>query len=288
MKLSTLLPEDLPWADHQPFLLLDGATLPDLPERLAKHDPAAITVALYDYPPFNALRDISPLLVVLQKPDEAVFRFYLEHAHEEWGLLLFSREPTHSVVQHLRKLLTVEVPEGFPVFLRLADAAVAQALFSSGDQRLFGPLSWVVTPDSAGATWHRHHPRQPECPELPIPYRLSAAQSLALDQVDRRRALLDLDAHLLTYFPEQHRGESVAERWPALEALHTEANALGLDNLFGLFHYANVMARLDGSPLSQHPDIDRLLHSPSLQPIDERIVLASDLARQWANGRGRP
>lgn len=38
----------------------------------------------------------------------------------------------------------------------------------------------------------------------------------------------------------------------------------------------------------EHPEINRLLHNPSLQPIGERIVLAADLARQWANERGRP
>ncbi|MCF4995449.1 DUF4123 domain-containing protein [Pseudomonas syringae] len=288
MTLSTALPHDLPWADLQPFLLLDGVTLPNLPAVLAKQDPCARAIALYDFAPFNGLSDISPLLVQLKNPDDPVFRFYLERAHEEWGLLLFSQAATHCVVQHLRKLVTVQMPGGFPVFLRLADAAVAQALFSSGDQRLFGPLSHVVTPDYAATTWHRHQPRHPECPELPIPYRLSDEQCLALDQVDRRRALLDLDAHLLNHFPEHPRGASVAERLPALQKLESAASDLGLDSRFGLFHYANIMARLDGSPLSRHPEINRLLHGPSLQPVDERVVLAADLARDWVNGGRRP
>jgi hypothetical protein len=288
MSLSTSLPEDLPWSEQQAFLLLDGATLSDLPERLKQLSPGASTVALYDSAPFTALQDISPLLVAIDQPDEPIFQFYLQQAHEEWGVLLFSPEPAHGVAQHLRKLLTVEMPEGLPVILRLADAAVARALFGNGDQRLFGPLSCVVTADSVGANWHRHQPRSSERPDLPTPYRLSPEQNAALDHADRRRVLLELDAHLLAHFPERYGGETVAQRWPMLGQVEAEASTLGLSSQSELFYYANVMARLDGSPLGQHPEINRLLHSPSLQPIGERIVLAADLARQWANERGRP
>jgi len=288
MSLSTSLPEDLPWREQQAFLLLDGATLSDLPERLKQLSPGASTVALYDCAPFSALRDISPLLVATQQPDEPIFQFYLQQAHEEWGVLLFSPDSAHAVAEHLRKLLTVEMPEGLPVILRLADAAVARALFGNGDQRLFGPLSCVVTADSVGANWHRHQPRSSERPDLPTPYRLSAEQNSALDHADRRRLLLELDAHLLAYFPERHGGETVAQRWPMLEQLEAEAGALGLSSQSELFHYANVMASLDGSSLDQHPHINRLLHTPSLQSPGERAALAADLAHQWAIQRGHP
>ncbi|MGW8466397.1 DUF4123 domain-containing protein [Pseudomonas sp. CLCA07] len=288
MNLSTSLPEDLPWSEQQAFLLLDGATLSDLPKRLKQLNPGASTVALYDCPSFTALRDISPLLVAVQQPDEPLVQFYLEHAHEESSVLLFSRDSAHAVAEHLRKLLTVELPEGLPVLLRLADAAVARILFGSGDQRLFGPLSCVVTADGVEVNWQQHQPRLAECPELLTPYRLSADQNLALDHADRRRVLLELDAHLLTHFPEHHGGETVAERWPMLEQLEAEASTLGLSSQSELFYYANVMASLDGSSLDQHPHINRLLHTPSLQSPGERVALAADLAHQWASQRGHP
>jgi hypothetical protein len=288
MMLSNSLPADLPWNEQQAFVLLDGATVSDLPERLKQLSPGIGTVALYDCPPFNELRDISPLLVSIEQPDVPAFQFYLEHAHEEWGALLFSPEPGHSVVQHLRKLLTVEMPEGLPVILRLADASVARALFDSGDQRLFGPLSCVLTPDCLRANWHRHQPRSAERPDLPAPYRLSPEQNSALDQADRRRVLLELDTHLLRYFPERPRGETIALRWPTLEQLLERAHALGLDGQSELFYYANVIAWLDGSPLDQHPQINHLLHTSSQQSPGERVALAADLAHQWAIQRGRP
>lgn len=288
MKLLTSLPEDLPWSEQQAFLLLDGATLSDLPERLKQLSPGASTVALYDCPSFTALRDISPLLVAVQHPDEPLVQFYLEHAHEESSVLLFSPDSAHAVAEHLRKLLTVELPEGLPVLLRLADAAVARILFGSGDQRLFGPLSCVVTADGVEVNWQQHQPRLAECPELLTPYRLSAEQNSALDHADRRRVLLELDTHLLRHFPERHGNETVAERWPMLEQLEAEAGALGLSSQSELFYYANVMASLDGSSLDQHPQINRLLHTPSLQSLGERVALAADLAHQWASQRGRP
>ncbi|MET1068282.1 MAG: DUF4123 domain-containing protein [Pseudomonas prosekii] len=288
MTLSTSLPADLPWGKHQALLLLDGATVSDLPQRLKQLSPGATTVALYDCPSFTDLRDISPVLAAVQSIDEPLLQFYLQHAHEEWAVLLFSADSVHTVAQHLRKLLTVELPEGLPVFLRLADAAVARALFGSGDQRLFGPLAGVVTSDGVAADWQYHQPRLAECPDLPTPYRLSAEQNSALDQADQRRVLIELDAHLLKHFPEFHRGATVAQRWPVLEQLGAESSSLGLNSQSELFYYANVVAWLNGSPLEQHPHLNRLLHTPSLQPIGERIALAADMAHDWANQRGRP
>jgi hypothetical protein len=288
MSLSTLLPPDLPWTGHQAFLLLDGATASDLPRRLSTLAPRVASLALYGFPPFNALRDISPLLVAVQQPDDPIFRFFLKHAHEEWGVLLFSASPAHAVLQHLRKLLTVELPQGPQVMLRVADAAVLQALFASGEPYLFGPLSDVVIPDTVSVTWHRHQPRRLQHLDMPTPYRLSHEQNEAMDRVDRRRALLELDAHLLSYFPHRNDGNSLAERWPMLERLHVEACAMGLSSQSELLYYANVMASLDGSPLDQHPHIASLLQTPSLQPPSERVALAAQLAHQWAIQRGRP
>lgn len=286
MSLLTSLPDDLPWCEHQAYVLLDGATLSHLPERLKQLSPSASNLALYDCAPFTALRDISPMLVAIPQPDDPVFQFYLQQADEESGVLMFSTASAHDVAQHLRKLLTVELPDGLPVVLRLADAAVAQAVFGSGDQRLFGPLSCVVTADNVDEKWHRHQPRQHQSPELSAPYRLSPELNEALDRADRRRALLELDAHLLKHFPDRHGGETVAQRWPMLEQLEADASALGLSSQSELFYYANLMAWLDGTALEQHPAIAQLLHSPSLQPPGERVALAAELAHHLAIQRG--
>jgi hypothetical protein len=288
MSRLTALPDDLPWAEQQAFLLLDGATISDLPARLKQISPALSTFALYDQPPFAALRDISPLLVAIQRADEPLARFFLQHAEQEWGLLLFSAAPMHSVVEHLCKLLTVELPGGQSALMRLADAAVVHALFTNADQCLFGPLTCVLTADCVNEVWHIHRPRQAECPVLAVPYCLSPEQNAALDQVDRRRALLDLDAHLLKHFCGFHAGDTLSQRWPTLQQMEAQANAIGLSSRSELFNYANLLALLGSRDIAQHPQIHHLLHTPSLQSPGERITLAVDLAQRWASQRERP
>jgi hypothetical protein len=145
-----------------------------------------------------------------------------------------------------------------------------------------------VTADSVQGIWHRLGRRLAECPELIPPYRLSPELNAALDRVDRRRALLELDNHLLRYFPERHVGDTVAQRWPRLEQLQAQASALGLSSPSELFYYANLATWLNDSTLDEHPDIARLLHSPSLQPVSERVALAADLAQRRASQGGRP
>lgn len=288
MSLLNAFPDGLPWSEQQALVLLDGATISDLPARVKRLDPAASAVALYDQPPFAALRDISPLLVAIQHPDASLAQFYLQHAAQECGVLMFSAAPMHNVAEHLRKLLAVELRAGQSALLRLADAAVVHALCAIGDQRLFGPLTCVVTADCVNDVWHIHRPRQAECPVLPVPYCLSPEQNAALDQVDRRRALLDLDAHLLKHFRGFHGGETLGLRWPLLERIESQARLLGLSNQSALFSYANLMAWLGSSAIEQHPQIHHLLHAPSVQAPDERVALAAELAQRWFSQRERP
>ncbi|MCF4996891.1 DUF4123 domain-containing protein [Pseudomonas syringae] len=280
-------PDDLPWGQQQALLLLDGATVTDLPAQLKQLNPAAITIALFNRPPFVALEDISPLLVPVDRVDEPLVQFFLAHAHEEWGALLFSTEAPHDVAEHLRKLLTVETPDGHTVLLRLADAAVMRALFDTEDPQLTGPLTCAVTADSRHGSWQIQRPIEFDTPTLQTPYRLSAGLDAALTDVDQRRVLLDLDAHLLAHFPDQHVGDSVASRWPALEQCQAQAQSIGLSTPSELLYYANVMAWLDGDS-EQHPQIHQLLHTPSLQSPGERVALAAALAYDWAIQRGRP
>lgn len=279
--LSTL-PDGLPWSEHHAFLLLDGATDAKLPAQLKRLDPTASVLPLYDQPPLAALRDVSPLLVSLEHAGCALAQFYLQHASQECGLLLFSAMPAYAVAEHLRQLLIVELPSAQSALLRLADAAVARALLASADPSLFGPLNCVVTADRVNAVWHIQRPRQPDCPPLRLPYRLSAEQDAALNQVDRRRTLLDLDAHLRKHFPGFHGEQCLSLRWPMLERIETEAHALGLNCPSELFNYANLMPLLDGSDISQHRHIHHLLYAPSLQSPGERVALAVALAERWA------
>jgi len=283
MNLLTALPQDLPWDQHA-MLLLDGATVADLSLKLSACNPHALRIPLYSGTRFNAISDISPLLVVIERQDDPVFQFYLEHAAQEWGALLFSHEPEYIVAAHLRKLLTVQVPDGPEVMLRLADPAVVRALLGAEnrDERLFGPIETLVTPDCVSGSWHRHTRGVSSPSELPKRYDLSPEQNAALDAVDLRRATLKLDAHLLEYFPERYGAQSLPERWPVLDQHVRRAYAQGFTSQSDLTYYVNVFIWLGGSPLEQHPQIARLLDTPSAQSPSARVAAAAELARNWA------
>ena len=281
--LSQDLPQDLPWDQGQAVLLLDGAAVPDLPLRLAACAPGILKIPLYKETRFNALSDISPLLVAIGQPDDPAFQFYLEHAAQEWGSLLFTREPLNRLTKHLRKLLTVHVAEGPEVMLRLADPAVAHALIGAQglDERLFGPIHTWVIPDRVTGGWHRHTRALTTPADLPKRYALSVEQNAALDAVDLRRATLKLDAHLQAYFPDD-RVRPLPERWPALDRQVRTAYAQGFTSQSDLTYYANIFAWLGSSPLEQHPQIARLLSTPSAQTPSARIAAAAQLASAWA------
>lgn len=281
-KLSEL-PQDLPWGQRQAALLFDGAAVPDLPKALAACAPHVLKVPLYKGTRFNAISDVSPLLVGVEQPDDPAFQFYLEHAAQEWGSLLFSTESVHQLAQHLRGLLTVFVPEGPELMLRVADPAVTQALFGAQgrDERLFGPIDTLVVPDRVIGRWHCHQQVEPAPDKLPKRYELSAEQGTALDAADLRRATLKLDTHLLEYFPE-YGLRPLPERWPALDQHVRDAYAQGFNSQSDLTYYVNIFAWLGSSPLQQHPRIAQLLATSSARPPNARIAEAAELARAWA------
>lgn len=280
-------PQDLPWEKHLAFLLLDGVTVPDLKSKLSAWHPAAPRIALYAGTRFDAISEISPWLVVLEGASDPVFQAFLADASQKWGALMFSEKPLHAVVGHLRELLTVHVPDGPEVMLRLADPAVTHALFNmpGRDERLFGPIDTLVLADCVENRWHRHQRLASDGSVLPKKYRLSLEQNTALDSADLRRATLKLDAHLLEYFPGLRTSNSLPQRWPALQQQVRDAYAQGFSSQSDLTYYINIFAWLGDSPIAQHPEIARLLDRTCTGTSSARVAAAAELARTWANNQ---
>jgi hypothetical protein len=287
--MSTLIefPQDLPWQHHHAFLLLDGVTVPDLKNKLSAWNLAAPRIALYAGTRFDAISEISPWLVVLEGPSDPVFQAFLTDATREWGALMFSEKPLNAVVAHLRELLTVHVPDGPEVALRLADPSVIHALFAmpDRDERLFGPIDTLVLADSVEGRWHRHQRCASDARGLPKKYVLSPEQNGALDRADLRGATLKLDAHLLEYFPDLRTSNSLPQRWPALHQKVSNAYAQGFSSQSDLTYYVNIFAWIGDSPLAHHPEIARLLDHACVGTSSARVAAAAELARTWANSQ---
>jgi len=280
-------PQNLPWQTRHALLLLDGVTVPDLKSKLSAWHSAASRIALYASTRFDGISEISPWLVAIEGPSDPAFQMFQTNASQEWGALIFSEKPLYAVVAHLRELLTVHVPDGPEVMLRLADPAVTHALFAmpDRDERLFGPINMLVLPDCATGCWHQHQRCASNATVLPKKYTLSAEQNAALDCADLRRAALKLDAHLLEYFPQRHATSSLPQRWPDLHQQVSNAYAQGFTSQSDLTYYVNVLAWLGDSSLAQHPEIGRLLGSTSVGTPGTRVAAAAELARVWAKNQ---
>mgnify|MGYP003147184889 CR=1 FL=1 len=111
------------------YLLLDGISVEALPRKIYEWSDSPEYEVLYLETPWVELSDVSPFLVKLHGKNDAILNEFLANQSQEWGYLIFSSKESEEVVQHLRKLISVEHPLGQSMLLRLADPAVANALF---------------------------------------------------------------------------------------------------------------------------------------------------------------
>lgn len=278
---------DLPhllWARPQAFLLLGTGDAVTLRCRLWDLKPQVQITALYWGTRFASLRDISPLLIAIDGPDDPVLDHYLASADQEHGWLLFSQANAIKVATHLRQLLFVRTSAGPEVSLRLSDAAVARAIFSGQEstETLFGPLDVLVLPDRVAGAWVQLTSGAKAQRPVPQPYVLTANQDLALNEVALRKAALRVDEHLERHFPK-HAAIRYEQRWPAVLARVKEAYALRFTTQRELTSFANIFAWLDGSPLEQHREIVALLHNSSYLLPYERVTGAAELAEHWGS-----
>ena len=275
------LPDDLPWSVSA-YLLLDGVSVPNLPQRLSRWDNPVH--GLYQGTRWQELADISPRLVTLNGADDPVLAHFQENAALEWGFLLFSDADVSTLLKHWRHLLTVKHPSAGEVMPRIADPAVMHHLFDLARQansaRWFGPVQYLCLPDGLQAAWLQH-----QRPDLPAPdssdtYRLTEEALTALEEAQFHHVVLDLNDHLQRYFPGFMASCPDRERLQFAEKTAREAHRLGFTSEQEITLYANVYAYLSGQPLSDHPDIVELLTVSTQHSPLSRVQRAAELAYQ--------
>jgi hypothetical protein len=165
--LPTLPRPALEWwvaaGEGAPFVLLDGARLPDLRDRLT--DAAA--------PPHGALWDeasgpsTTPPLLVSMTADDAFATWLLEHA---WGrsaaVFLRARAPLAEVLRHARSMTRAYGPDLEPVLFRYHDPRVLRSFLPictpSQAAMFFGPVEGYLVEDddpAAARCWTWQEPR---------------------------------------------------------------------------------------------------------------------------------
>lgn len=276
-------PTHLPWSTRNAFLLFNAVNVPQLAKTLYQCQRTVDAHPVFLMTRFKDLIDKSPYLVAITDDHDPVYQLFVEHARQEWGLLLFSEGTTDELLQHLRWLLFVDEPGRKPTYLNISDPTVANALFGlhprHTDKRLFGPINELYAVDVINDCWV-HHVREGGAAayqNLTL-YGLNPEQIQALGDADLRIKVVELEQHMRRFFPDFLPEASLTQRYQHLYSLAKQAYAQGFATEIDLFHYANVSHFLDRQPPEAHADIRQLLCNLSSLTHSQRIQQANVLA----------
>ena len=143
--LSThLFPED---GELQTYAVLDGASVPDLLDRLYGDEPPEF-VCLYRGELEPDLAEVAPYLVHL-KPKSPFTEWLLGNCWgNHWGIFAMSTEDIDVIRRHFRNFLFVQTPKGESVYFRYYDPRVLTVYLPTANadelDTVFGPILTYV------------------------------------------------------------------------------------------------------------------------------------------------
>ena len=125
------------------FAVLDGASVPDLPQVLYQHQPEY--VCLYRGQLEPDLASVAPYLVHLHS-DTPLTQWLIQNGWgEHWGIYALSDTDLTAMRKHFRKFLTVHDSDGKPLLFRYYDPRVLRLYLPTCNaeelQTIFGPVS---------------------------------------------------------------------------------------------------------------------------------------------------
>lgn len=146
------------------YAILDGAQLPDLPQRL--HTSGLEYICLYRGQIPDDLAQVAPYLVMLKRDDNFT-KFILEQGWgKAWGIYARAEATIglQGIRRHFRTFLMVERPGGGPMYFRYYDPRIMRVYLPTcnrDEQRIvFGPLDSYVIEDDAPDRLMRFYTRQ--------------------------------------------------------------------------------------------------------------------------------
>ena len=290
--LSDGLPVDLDWQGCT-GLLLDAVRLIKLSRHLEQWTNPWVFEPLYTAAHMAGLESLSPRVVKVEGPQQAVLQQFLAEADEEWGYLLFCDGSWETLMEHLRWLTVVRMPYGQDVLLRIADPGVVHGLLDraveAGDPTLFGPCHQILLADGALGGWHLHsRPGPASKARHGTRYALSAQDLEVLETVSLRNVMMVLKAHMQHYFPAYLEHVPLTGRWDRLNELVTASYARGFSSELDITLYANIHGYLGEDALNAHPDLEHLLSRGSALTPSQRVEKAAEIARCRALGLQEP
>lgn len=274
-RFDTPIP-DMQATSGQLYLLVDGGQLPDLARSLYQLPNIQTPEPVYLYPPYDALKDVSPYLV---QAIPAVKQWFLNQHQPTAGFFFSSEWSQHDIGDQLRELIQVMSPYGSPVFLKMAHPEAAEILLTSHCIQLWQMMQTVWLPTREG--WKIQHRPELSGKQPRSPYLLDDTQWAAIGQISWRNVQEALYQFMETRFPALLHRQEVPGLW--LSDLTTQGYQLGFTTEQDLTHYLTIVGLLGEEAVSgaSYPEITQLIHQPSPQTPSQRIEQAAQLAEQY-------
>ena len=111
------------------YAVLDGASIPDLLEKLYKWKPEHICLYRGELAP--DLAEVAPYLVRLEQNGLFTEWVITQGWGHHWGIFAISEEGITTLRKHFRTILMVEDPRGKPVYFRYYDPRVLRCYLPS-------------------------------------------------------------------------------------------------------------------------------------------------------------
>lgn len=135
--------------DLSVFAVLDGASIPDLLERLYEQQPEHVCLYRGELEPDMA--EVAPYLVRLE-PDSDFIDWIIERGWgRHWGIFALSGESLSAMRRHFRAFLIVYSPEDKPVYFRYYDPRAMRVYLPTCNAeelaKIFGPIEEFLLED---------------------------------------------------------------------------------------------------------------------------------------------
>ncbi len=142
-KLSQVLFEH---KDTHVYAVLDGASIPGLPKRLAKDKPDHVCLYRGDLAP--DLVATAPYLVQLTRHSPFLEWILSEGWGQHWGIFAVTSANLLKMRKHFRTFLKVFSPEGKPLYFRYYDPRVLRVYLPTCNAQemktVFGPIAFYM------------------------------------------------------------------------------------------------------------------------------------------------
>jgi hypothetical protein len=157
--MATQTLKELLFGDPQlmTYAVLDGASVPDLPQELWKLGPEYECLYRGELEP--DLAECAPYLVRLE-PEHAFTLWVMEEGWgHHWGVFCTSPAELRDLRTHFRKFLMVYDPTGKPLYFRFYDPRVLRVYLPTCNEEerelFFGPIQNFIAEASAGVAAER-------------------------------------------------------------------------------------------------------------------------------------